>query len=307
MARRIVTLFLIAAFFLTTLPSPALAAGLEKTPLEKIAVVEQILYGAEQEGSLVDRTAKLEKDLFGLPGREPLMTKVDHIHAYVRDSGAGSPSLVFKMGALEWSLTQALAKGPLKPRLESLEKTVSGTAGTGAIDARVSRLMAITFPGSRLDTGRASLAKDTLVKIKLTQPLESKKNKVGDPVAFEVAEDVYAGGMLVLPKGAPGKGRLTKVEQAQNFGRDAKMEAAFETVEALDMTAVATLLGEKAKKETQSMAAAAGAGVAGMILLGPIGVVGAAFVHGKNITIPTGTTLYIQTQNDTELVGWTVK
>ena len=44
-----------------------------------------------------------------------------------------------------------------------------------------------------------------------------------------------------------------------------------------------------------------------MILLGPIGVVGAAFVHGKNITIPEGTVLYIQTQNDVELVGMVAK
>jgi hypothetical protein len=85
------------------------------------------------------------------------------------------------------------------------------------------------------------------------------------------------------------------------------MEVNFETVEALDMNPVATLLGEKAKKETESMAFAAGAGVAGMILLGPIGVVGAAFVHGKNISIPEGTLLYIQTQNDIELVGMVAK
>jgi hypothetical protein len=44
-----------------------------------------------------------------------------------------------------------------------------------------------------------------------------------------------------------------------------------------------------------------------MILLGPIGLVGAAFVHGKNITIPAGTTLFIQTQADVELVGMIAK
>ena len=73
------------------------------------------------------------------------------------------------------------------------------------------------------------------------------------------------------------------------------------------MRLVETMLGDKAKKETQSMATAAGAGVAGMILLGPIGVVGAAFVHGKNITVPAGTTLFIQTQADTELIGLIAK
>jgi hypothetical protein len=307
MLKKGITVFLLAAFCLTMLPAPGFAARTEQTPLEKIAVAEQLVYGTEQTGSLVERTNKMEKDLFGLPGREALMAKVERIYVYVRETTTASPSLTYKMNALEWSLTQSVAKGAVQPRLETLEKTVSGTVGAGAIDARVSRLMTITFTGGKLQAGQATLVKDTLIKIKTVTPLDSKKNKTGDPVEFAVAEDVYAAGMLVIAKGAVGRGKLTKVDQAQNFGRDAKMEVNFETVEALDMTPVATLLGEKAKKETESMAFAAGAGVAGMILLGPIGVVGAAFVHGKNISIPEGTLLYIQTQNDIELVGMIAK
>ena len=307
MLKKMLTLLLLAAFCVTMIPAPALAAQLEQTPLEKVGAVEKILYGSEQEGSLIERTNKLERDLYGLPGKEALMAKVERIYTYVRDSSAGNPSLIFKLGALEWSLTQAVGKGPLKPRLETLERTVSGVMGAGSIDSRISRLMAITFPKASLNTGTASLPKDTLIKIKLVTPLDSKKNKTGDVVDFEVAEDLYAGGMLVLPKGAAGAGKLTKVEQAQNFGRDAKLEVNFEKVMALDWTVVPTLLGEKAKKETESVATAAGAGFAGMILLGPIGVVGAAFVHGKNITVPTGTTLFIQTQADTELIGLIAK
>ncbi len=297
----------LAAFCLTLTPLQVFAAQMEQTPLEKNAVVEQIIYGAEQPGSLVERTAKLERELFGLPAKEALMAKVERFYQYVKENSAVSPSLVFKMNALEWSLTQSVANGPIKTRLEMLEKTVAGVTGTGPIDARVARLMAITFSGAKLQIGTAALSKDTLIKIKTVTPLDTKKNKVGEAVSFEVAEDVYASGMLVIAKGALGRAKLTKVEQAQNFGRDAKMEVGFETVEALDMKLVETLLGDKAKKETQSMATAAGAGVAGMILLGPIGVVGAAFVHGKNITVPAGTILYIQTKADTELFGMIAK
>ena len=307
MLRKAITVFLLAAFCLTLLPAPVFAARTEQTPLEKIAVAEQLVYGKEQTGSLVERTNKMEKDLFGAPGREALMAKVERIYLYVRETTTASPSLTYKMNALEWSLTQSVATGAVQPRLEMLEKTVSGTVGAGAIDARVSRLMTITFTGGKLQAGQATLVKDTLIKIKTVTPLDSKKNKTGESIEFAVAEDVYAAGMLVIAKGAVGRGKLNKVDQAQNFGRDAKMEVNFETVEALDMNSVATLLGEKAKKETESMAFAAGAGVAGMILLGPIGVVGAAFVHGKNITIPADTMLYIQTQNDVELVGMVAK
>lgn len=301
------TILVLMVFSFTSMPTFAFAARLEQTPLERITVSEQLVYGMEQTGSLVERTTKMEKELFGLPGREALMAKVERIYAYVRESSATEPSLVYKMNALEWSLTQSVAKGPVKTRLESLEKTVAGIVGQGSIDSRVSRLMTITFSGSKLKLGQASLVKDTLIKIKTVTPLDSKKNKTGDVMEFEVAEDVYAAGMLIIAKGAVGRGKLAKVDQAQNFGRDAKMEVSFETVEALDMTPVSTILGEKAKKETESTALAAGAGMAGMILLGPIGVVGAAFVHGKNITIPPGTQLYIQTQNDVELVGMVAK
>ena len=48
---------------------------------------------------------------------------------------------------------------------------------------------------------------------------------------------------------------------------------------------------------------AAGASFAGMVILGPIGIVGGAFVHGKEVTIPAGATIYIQNQETTNLYG----
>lgn len=307
MLKKLLTALLLIAFCASLTPYYALAAKLEQTPLEKVAAAEKLLYGSEQEGSLLERTGKLEKELFGLPGKEALMAKVDRIYLYVRESTATSPSMAFKISALEWSLSQSMGHGPLKSRLETLERTVAGVGGSGSLDSRLIRLMTLTFPASKFQTGSLSLSKDTLIKIKTVTPLDTRKNKTGDPVEFEVAEDVYVAGLLAIARGARGTGRIAKAEPAQNFGRDAKLEVNFENVEALDMTQVGTLLGDKAKEETKSMATAAGAGVAGMILLGPIGVVGAAFVHGKNVSVPAGSQLYIQSQNDVELIGLAAK
>lgn len=307
MLRKLLTVLVLTAFCMTLMPHYAMAARLEQTPLEKVAAVERALYGAEQEGSLIERTTRLEKDLYGFSSKEALMTKIEKIYVYVRESSANAPSYAFKLAAMEWSLTQNVKSGPLKTRLESLERTVSGVTGNGAMEARLNRLMSMTYSGGKLQTGSLSLTKDTLIKIKTVTPLDSKKNKTGDIVEFEVAEDVYAAGYLAIARGAKGTGKIAKAEPAQNFGRDAKLEVNFENVEALDMTLVGTLLGDKAKEETKSMATAAGAGVAGMILLGPIGVVGAAFVHGKNVNVPAGTQLYIQTQSDVELIGLAAK
>jgi len=307
MLKKLLTVLLLAAFCLTMLPPPALAARLDQTPLDKTATVEKLLYGSEQDGSLMDRIAKLEKDLFGIPGKEALMAKVDRIYTYVRESSPAAPSMVFKISSLEWSLTQSVSHGPLKPRLETLEKTVGGMVGIGSLDSRVSRLMSLTFSASKPQATQVTLNKDSLIKIRTITPLDSKLSKTGDAVDFEVMDDVYVSGMLVIAKGAKGTGKITKSEPAQNFGRDAKLEVSFDNVEAFDMTIVGTVLGDKAKEETRSLATAAGASVVGLILLGPIGVVGAAFVHGKNFTVPAGTQLYIQTQADVELVGLTVK
>ena len=77
--RRAIALVVICTFSITTIPGIALASRAEQTPLEKIAAAEQMVYGQEQTGSLVERTNKMEKDLFGLPGREALMAKVERL------------------------------------------------------------------------------------------------------------------------------------------------------------------------------------------------------------------------------------
>lgn len=51
----------------------------------------------------------------------------------------------------------------------------------------------------------------------------------------------------------------------------------------------------------EHMAMAAGASIAGIAILGPIGVIGGAFVKGKNVDLPVGTELYIQTKTDNTL------
>ena len=59
----------------------------------------------------------------------------------------------------------------------------------------------------------------------------------------------------------------------------------------------------KAKAENKSLVSAAGASVAGMLILGPVGIVGGAFVHGKEVNIPVGTEVYIQIKEQAALTG----
>ena len=64
-----------------------------------------------------------------------------------------------------------------------------------------------------------------------------------------------------------------------------------------------TLIGEESQKEMKNLAMAAGASLAGIAVLGPIGIIGGAFINGKNIELPEGTEFYVQTKSDTVLYG----
>ena len=127
--------------------------------------------------------------------------------------------------------------------------------------------------------------------------------KKGDTVRFTVADDVIVDGRLIFAKGEPGTAVVEKVQQARNFGRNAEVNIDFNKTKSIDGTYVDTHVGEAAKKEMKSLAMAAGASLAGIAVLGPVGIVAGAFVHGKDVRLPAGTELYIQTKADTTLYG----
>ena len=59
----------------------------------------------------------------------------------------------------------------------------------------------------------------------------------------------------------------------------------------------------KRKKKLKGEIKAAGASVAGAVLLGPVGLVGGAFIKGKNIDYPVGSTIFIQPQDSVSIQG----
>lgn len=303
--RKMLIYMLVMLFAMTGLAAAQGAS--EMTVLDKTAAVEKTLYGSEQTGSLLERVTKMEKDMYGVETKDALVAKLDRIYNYVRENSAAMPSFSLKLNAVEWVLSHNITTQPAKSRIESLERIMLGNVASGSFDGRLDKLLKLAYPGGQLDVASVAVAKDTLVRIRIVSPLDTKSSRVGDPVTFQASDDVYVGGLLVIGKGAYGTGRVTKVEPARNFGRDAKLEVTFDSIDSLDGNKVDTLLGEKAKEETKSLAKAAGATFAGMVLLGPIGVVGGAFVQGQDVTIPAGTELFIQTKADTELYGIKVK
>ncbi|MDU2063334.1 MAG: hypothetical protein E6713_00740 [Sporomusaceae bacterium] len=304
MNRKIIALVLVICLSFS-FASLGFAQGVssDMTALEKLSVTENIYYGSEQTGSLIDRTKKLEKDIFGASEKDPIMTRIDRLYAYTKLSSIGSPSFILRLNAAEWNLLHNVTNNAAKARLESLETTLSGSPTTGAFDTRLTKLMRLAFTDGQIDLAEAAVKQDTLVKIKLLTPLTSKDSRPGDTVSFIAAEDIFDNGVLIVTKGAVGHGTVKAVDRAGNLGRDGKLQVEFNSIEAVDGSELATVLGDKAKEKTNSVAKVAGASMAGMILLGPIGILGGAFVHGKDNDMPAGSEIYIQTKSDTRIYG----
>lgn len=279
----------------------------EMTVLEKTTTAEKIIYGSEQTGSLIERTGKIEKDIFGEATKAALTDKLDRVYNYLTDNSTLEPSFQAKLAAVEWTISHNVTAQPAKARIENMEILLLGNAATGNFHDRITKLTQIAYPNGQINVSNTTLYKDTLVKIKTITELDSRKNRVGDIVLFQAVEDVYSAGLLVIPKGAQGSGKINKVQQSRNFGRDAVLEISFDSIGAFDGSIIQTEMGDKAKEENKSLAKAAGASVAGIALLGPIGVVGGAFVHGSDIAVPPGTEMYVQVKADTSVYGLQVQ
>ena len=275
-------------------------AAVEETVQGKLAAVEEETWGGTQTGALVDRINRLEKDYLGIHNNGSMLDRINIVYDDIYEN-AGGPGLLTQLNAVEWGLTHEVNPLPIDKRVTDMEMFVEGKTNGGTYKNRIQSLGTAAFGGYSVPLQEVTVPQNTIIKIVLTDNVNAKKLKVGDTIHYKVAEDVVQNGMLVFAKGQPGVGTVKKVRQARNFGRDAEIETDFHTTKAMDGTDVTTFVGEEAKKELKSYALAAGASVAGMLLLGPIGIIGGAFVKGKNIELPAGTELFIQTKNDTVL------
>ena len=321
MKQKLLTLLLTLSLTVTSVfPGVALAAGgdeisasaaIEQTAApktmsasEKLAALERTLYGTEQAGALVTRTDSLEDDVYGTITNDPILNRVDNLYDYVNGyPGSGEASFLTKLSAVEWQFTESTAGGPAKSRIETLETMLNGEVGTGSLASRLEGLANLAFQDGIVVVETVTLPKDSVIKLEFAEDLSSKTAQAGDVVKYKVADNVFVNDVLVIPKGAEGLGKVTKVVGPRMFGQDARIDVDFGFLYAIDNTHVKVFLGEIAKQEAKTIAGAAGATIGGMVVLGPIGVIGGAFVTGKSVNIPAGSITFVQVKGDTEIQG----
>lgn len=304
MRKQLVTLMLTLIFCLTAV-APGFAADVNIPAADKIKAMEVMLYGTAQEGSLLERMDNIENDVNGLMTSEPILERIDVMYDYLQGAPKdGSVSFATRLNVVEWRLNESMSGGPAKARIEAAEKLLNGKVDDGALTTRLEDLLElVSYEGGVVPVQQVTLPKDSVIKVEFTQELGNKINKVGDEVAFKAADNLYVNDVLVLPKGATGVGKVKKVVQPGMFGKDGRVDIDFMYIYGTDGTEIPVFVGELAEQQAKSYAGAAGAAIGGMIILGPIGAVGGAFVKGSSVTIPVGSVTYVQTTEDVTMQG----
>lgn len=288
----------------TTQPSVTYTIPDASTLQSKLQVVEQSVYGQRQTGALLSRISRLENDFYGKTSgtNTAISDRINTLYSTMFDNSI-RPSAITQMNGIEWFLSGHVSINSITDRITALETTLYGKAASGTLQKRMNDLALLAYGNSDAKTPlvSTSIPADTLIKIKLVTPLNSETTKAGDIVKFQAAEDIIYNGKLIVAAGSPGEGVVTKVKGAQNFGRNGEIDVDFQQIQSFDGTTLKTFLGDKAKMEIKNLAYAAGASVAGIALLGPIGIVGGIFVQGKDVDLPAGTEVYIQTKEETTI------
>lgn len=296
----------LAAFALAmAFSASCLAADSSLSATQKVGAMEKVLYGTEQTGSLVSRMDSLEDDVYGSIVIDTILNRIDNMYDYIDGSAAnGEASFATRLNVVDWKLSDKVSSDPAKTRIEAVEKSVNGSIQSGSLSTRLSELEKMAgYENGGIPVQEVTLPKDSVMKIIFASEMSTKYSRAGETVVFTSADNLYVNDVLVLPKGAHGIATISKVVQPGIFGKDGRIDLKFSHLTAVDGTKIPLYIGELAKQKATSIAGAAGAAIGSMIVLGPVGLVGGAFVKGASVTIPVGSSTFVQAGADTTIQG----
>lgn len=297
---------MVLAAGISLLLSMGAAAAEPVTLTDKADKLDDVIFGAVQEGSFQERVNAMDKTVYGASmDKEGLNGRIAGLYRDVvkGEETDNNPSISTRVNTMEYYLTDEIKQAPLTERVGDLETAVFGAAKTGALDGRTDALEKAIYGNQHFELTNVALPANTVFKISLNEDVSSKTNQEGDEVHFTVEEDVMSDDVLVLPRGAQGSGVITKVDRPASFGRSGKLEISFNQVFSIDDEEIPTVLGTESKEKLKKEAAAIGASAVGALALGPVGLIGGFFVKGSDVNMPAGTELYIQTQETVNTKG----
>lgn len=145
-------------------------------------------------------------------------------------------------------------------------------------------LLAFAVPGIRAEPAPTSgrwVNEETLVKVKLLQPLKSNHERSGDRIHFETTEDLLGADRAVLiPKGTPVVGTVLHANRRGWMGKPGRLEFTIDAVQVNDSLRVPLRTARTSVHGRDN----AGASVIAGLFVG----IGWFLVHGREVTVPAG-------------------
>jgi hypothetical protein len=133
---------------------------------------------------------------------------------------------------------------------------------------------------------KVKLEEGTQVRLKLMEPLDSRKVREGTTVSFEVLDDIRVGEALVIAEGAPAWGSIIEAQGGRMFGRGGKLKIRIDYVKAVDNTKIP--LRAQAESQGKGRGVTTGVAIGTAAVLMPIAAPFFLFIKGKHTEIPRG-------------------
>jgi hypothetical protein len=185
-----------------------------------------------------------------------------------------------------------LASGPAlaKEKVDKDQAKVAASIAKISAEGPVSPV-ALTWPvgvtsGTPTVAAGATLPSNTEIVLRLNSELTSKKARAGDTFVGSVAQDVMLGNMVVIPRGTPAHGVVTYRTGKGSFGKSAKMNYEFRSIE---------LNGQRLPVSGQFRQEGSGNTGATVGAVAAAGLVGGLFVTGKSAVVGTDRDLRVHT------------
>jgi hypothetical protein len=132
----------------------------------------------------------------------------------------------------------------------------------------------------------------TIVRLAITEGLDSATNEVNDTVRLEAVEDVKVGDVIAVPKGSAGVGHVTDVDKKKRMGRGGKLNFTVDYVKAADGSNLRLRASSSAKGKEKT-----GTVIATTVLVSPLFLL----MHGKDVKVPKGTEFNAYVDGDREV------
>jgi hypothetical protein len=139
----------------------------------------------------------------------------------------------------------------------------------------------------------------TMFPVRILRSLSSKTALVGDTFPIEVLEDVTVDGVVVIPVGSGGQGRVIEATPAKTMGKAGRLRVAVEFVCSYDGAVVPVEANEQTAARDEEVV---GKTVLWYVFVGPLGLL-SLLEKGQDVVVPADSQFYVMVRSQAVVNG----